>query len=157
MIGTYKNLDPCGGLVGTGTGEGEAILVGAPSPPPPHPRGGTVDLTFQFDNPLTGQARGQTSLVGSRYPQKFPLLVHCPTPLQHQLLVSPTAADAVHTEQMGVGSGNDRRCFMLKMLRWRECGEDHKAESTMALLVHNALPSYMQGIMLLPRMINTLH
>ena len=139
MTGTgysYKNLDPCGGLVGTGTGEGEAILVGAP-PPPPHPRGGTVDLTFQFDNPLTGQARGQTSLVCNRYPQKFPLLVHCPTPLQHQLLVSPTAADAVHTEQMGVGSGNDRRC-LLKMLRWRECGEDHKAESTMALLVHNA-------------------
>ena len=61
-----QNLDPCGGLVVAGTEEGEAILV-----VPLHPRGGTLDLTFQFDNPLTGQARGQTSLVGNRYPQKF--------------------------------------------------------------------------------------
>ena len=92
MTGTgysYKNLDPCGGLVGTGTGEGEAILVGPP--PSPHPRGGTVDLTFQFDNPLTGQARGQTSLVGNRYPQEFH---HIP----------PTAADNAHSKCLSLFS-----------------------------------------------------
>ena len=60
-----KILDPCGELVGT-WGEGGTT--------PPSKGRCTLDLTFQFDNPLTGQARGQTSLVASRYPQKYPPL-----------------------------------------------------------------------------------
>ena len=55
----------------------EILVVGAP---PPSLQGavagtsgrvGTLDLTFQFDNPLTGQARGQNSLVGYRHPQNI--------------------------------------------------------------------------------------
>ena len=46
--------------------------VGGPHPHPTlRPRGSTLDLTFQFDNSLTGKPRGQTSLVVDRYPQNY--------------------------------------------------------------------------------------
>ena len=72
--------DPCDGFVDPEEGD---FSPGCPLPPSlqgavagTSGRVGTLDLTFQFDNPLTGQARGQTSLVGNRYPQKFPPFFH---------------------------------------------------------------------------------
>ena len=66
--------DPCDGF---DPEEGE-FSRGCPSPPSlqgavagTSGRVGTLDLTFQFDNPLTGQARGQNSLVGCRHPQNI--------------------------------------------------------------------------------------
>ena len=66
--------DPCDGF---DPEEGD-FSRGCPSPPSlqgavagTSGRVGTLDLTFQFDNPLTGQARGQNSLVGYRHPQNI--------------------------------------------------------------------------------------
>ena len=85
-------------------------------------RVGTLDLTFQFDNPLTGQARGQNSLVGYRHPQN---------------ISSPRTAG-------WRPQGNKNR--PLFPCSFSSCVGDLKDESTMELLVHNASPRMINAL-----------
>ena len=110
-------------------------------------RVGTLDLTFQFDNPLTGQARGQNSLVGYRHPQN----ISSPRPVGWR------------------PQGNKNRpIFPCSFASWSDRVEDLKDESTIELLVHNASPRMINALcirrliltcppIIMPRFISATH